>query len=255
MPKVLAAFAHPDDMELLCAGTLRLLVEAGWEMCCLTLSGGDRANLPWTREEIRRVRLREAQNGAAVLGGKAHWAGLDDIGIFYCREQLEIVVEAVRRFSPDLILTHSPDCYTLDHEETSRLARMAAFACKNYHFETRSPAMKHGPHLYYTDASEGKDKYGHPVRADFWIDVTPVFALRQKALACHESQCGGKPTPENIRMFQEMNERRARRQGEYCGVDYAEGFRQNLAHNYPQDDILGAVLSGFVKRPGEAGNL
>ncbi len=249
MPRVLAAFAHPDDMELLCAGTLRLLVEAGWQMRCLTLSGGDRANLRMSRGEIRDVRLGEAGRGAAVLGGDADWAGLEDIGIFYCREHLAAVVESVRRFGPDLILTHSPDCYTPDHEESSRLVRMAAFACKNFHFETETPAINKAPCLYYTDASEGKDKFGREVRADFWIDITTVFSLRQKALACHESQCGGEPTPENLERFLGTSERRARRQGAYCGVEYAEGFRQNLAHNYPQDDLLGETLAGYVRRP------
>lgn len=38
---VVAAMAHPDDIEFLCAGTLRLLVECGWTLRCVTLSGGD----------------------------------------------------------------------------------------------------------------------------------------------------------------------------------------------------------------------
>jgi LmbE family N-acetylglucosaminyl deacetylase len=243
MPKVLAAFAHPDDIELLCAGTLRLLVEAGWELRCLTLSGGDRGGpASSSREQIRTTRLAEAAEAARVLGGSFDWAGLDDMEIAYSPQQLPEVIDAIRRFGPDLVITHSPDCYHLDHEETARLVQAACFGSRNRHYQTPSPPVLR-PALYYADATEGKDKYGHPVQAAFWIDVTSVFEDRQRAVSCHHSQ-GRDDGGAHLRA---VNQRRGRMHGERCGVMYAEGFRQHLGHHFPQQDVLGEALRGYVR--------
>ncbi len=236
--------AHPDDVEFLCAGTLRLLVEQGWELHCVTLSGGDMGAPRGTREAIRATRLTEAESAARVLGGTYAWAGLDDLSIYYCPEQLEKVTDTLRRFAPDLVITHSPDCYMLDHEETSKLVRMACFGAGIPLFPGPTQATGKGvPALYYADALEGKDKFGRPIVADFWIDVTPVFDRRQEALACHASQRDWLRAHHGVDNYLATNEALARAQGERCGARYAEGFRQHLGHGYPQEDVLGAALA------------
>lgn len=246
--KVLAALAHPDDTEFLCAGTLRLLVDQGWELRCLTLSGGDLGAPGGTREAIRKVRLREAEDAARVLGGTYAWAGLNDLSIYYCPEQLAKVTEALRQFAPDLVITHSPDCYMLDHEETSKLVRMACFGAGIPLFPGPTRATGKGvPALYYADALEGKDKFGQPVIGDFWIDVTSVFDIRQRALACHASQREWLRSHHRADNYLEANARFAREQGDRSGVRYAEGFRQHLGHGYPQKNVLGQALPEYFR--------
>jgi LmbE family N-acetylglucosaminyl deacetylase len=241
--------AHPDDVEFLCAGTLRLLVDQGWELRCVTLSGGDLGAPGGTREAIRETRLVEADRAARVLGGTYAWAGLNDLSIHYCPEQLERVTDALRRFAPDLVITHSPDCYMLDHEETAKLVRMACFAAGVPLFASRTGATGKGvPALYYADALEGKDKFGNPVVGDFWIDVTSVFEVRQEALACHASQREWLRSHHGADDYLETNRRFARDQGARCGVRYAEGFRQHLGHGYPQNNMLGETLAGFLRQ-------
>lgn len=249
MPKVLAAMAHPDDIELLCAGTLRLLVNAGWELRCVTLTGGDMGAPAGTRDAIRERRLGEAARAASVLGGSFDWVGLDDLSIHYCPEQLEKVTDALRRFAPDLVITHSPSCYMIDHEETARLVRMACFAAGAPLFPGTSPATGKGvPALYYADAVEGKDMFGHPVQADFWIDVTSVFDVRQEALACHASQQDWLRSHHGTADMLETNARCAHEHGARAAVQVAEGFRQHLGHAYPGRDVLAEALAGFVRR-------
>ncbi len=240
--------AHPDDIEFLCAGTLCLLVERGWELRCVTLSGGDMGAPGGSRGAIRETRLREAENAARVLGGSYAWAGLDDLSIHYCPEQLERVVEALRDFAPDLVVTHSPACYMLDHEETAKLVRMACFAAGIPLFPDKAPTAKRVPALYYADAFEGKDMFGKPVLGDFWIDVTSVFDLRQRALACHASQRDWLRSHHGTDDYLATNERLAEQQGDRCGARYAEGFRQHLGHGYPQVNVLGEALADYVRR-------
>lgn len=247
-PRVLAALAHPDDIEFLCAGTLRLLVARGWESRCVTLSGGDMGAPSGTREEIRERRLREAESAARTLGGEYRWAGLNDLSIYYCPEQLEMVTDTLRDFVPDLVITHSPDCYMLDHEETSRLVRTACFTAGLALFPGKGkPTGRGAPALYYTDAIEGKDKFGKPVVSDFWIDVGSVFDVRQRALACHESQREWLRSYHGIDNYLEANEKFARDQGALCGCELAEGFRQHLGHGYPRENLLATELSDFLK--------
>ncbi|MEK7768061.1 MAG: PIG-L family deacetylase [bacterium] len=248
MPTVLAVFAHPDDMELLCAGTLKLLVDRGWTMATVTLCGGDLGSTTETREAIHARRLKEAEAGAAVVGGAYAWAGLDDFTLHYCPEQLVAVVEQLRRFAPDVVITHSPEDYLPDHEECSRLVRMACFTAGVPLYKTASPATgKPIPALYYADALEGKDLLGRPVVPMFRIDVTTTFAVRERALACHVSQREWLRSHHGIDQYLLENERLARGYGEHCGVRYAEGFRQHLGHAYPQENILGHALAGFLK--------
>lgn len=247
--RVLAAFAHPDDIEFLCAGTLRLLVERGWELLCVTLSGGDMGAPDGTRDAIRTRRLAEAEAAARVLGGQYRWVGLNDLSIYYCPEQLEKVTCVFREFAPDIVITHSPDCYMLDHEEGSRLARTACFTAGMPLFPGDLPATgKNVPALYYSDAIEGKDKFGQPVVSDFWVDVESVFNYRVEALACHESQREWLRSHHGVDDYLLTTERFARAQGAHCGCALAEGFRQHLGHGYPQENVLAEALHEFVRR-------
>ena len=49
----------------------------------------------------------------------------------------------MRRFDPDVVITHSPVDYMLDHEEASRLARGATFALAMPNYETRQNPPRH----------------------------------------------------------------------------------------------------------------
>lgn len=49
---VLGIFAHPDDAEIVCAGTLSLLKNLGWNVHIATLAPGDKGTAEYNREEI-----------------------------------------------------------------------------------------------------------------------------------------------------------------------------------------------------------
>ncbi len=250
MPTVVAAFAHPDDIELLCAGTLVLLVRAGWTLHCVTLSGGDCGASSGTRETTRALRLAEAAAAARLLGGTYAWAGLDDFGIVYDAGNLRRVTAALRAHPPEMVLTHSPDCYLLDHEETSKLVRTACFTAGVPLYEPAAPfSRKATPALYYSDALEGRDKLGRDVPADFWIDVTDVIETRQAALACHASQREWLLAHHGIDSHLATGRELATLHGSRCGAAYAEGFRQHLGHGYPRMNVLAEALATHVRLP------
>ncbi len=68
MPRILAIHAHPDDVEIQCAGTLALLKERGCHITIATMTAGDCGSAEMGPEEIARVRRNEAQAATDVLG-------------------------------------------------------------------------------------------------------------------------------------------------------------------------------------------
>ena len=57
---VLSFLAHPDDAEILCAGTLIRLKEAGWEIHIATATAGDCGTMDRNRWDISSIRTQEA---------------------------------------------------------------------------------------------------------------------------------------------------------------------------------------------------
>ncbi len=250
-PKVaLAVVAHPDDVEFLCAGTLIRLARAGWEVWLSTTCGGDLGAVSGSRESIRATRMQEAAAGARTLGAKGYLhAGLDDVQVYYNPENLLKVVNVLRRVKPDLVITHSPDCYMLDHEETSRLTRMAAFCAGIPLLDSGEPPLsKPVPHLYYADAMGVVDKYGRTIRGDFAIDIADVFEQRQRALECHDSQRSWLRSHHGIDQYLITNETQARTVGGLFGAELAESFRQHLAPPHPGNNLLAEELNEWLLR-------
>ena len=66
--RVLAAAAHPDDIEFMMAGTLLLLRQAGAEIHMWNLANGSCGTLRHSKDEIIRLRAQEARDGARVAG-------------------------------------------------------------------------------------------------------------------------------------------------------------------------------------------
>src|SRR5260221_3395706 len=64
--------AHPDDIEMTCAGTLVLLRRAGWDVHLATMTAGDLGTATRSRAAISRIRKKEAAASAKLLGA-ARW--------------------------------------------------------------------------------------------------------------------------------------------------------------------------------------
>ena len=249
-PRLLVVMAHPDDAEMLVGGTLFHLKDLGWELGIVTITAGDCGSATVGREEIARIRYAEAQAAAAYLGAWYACAGLMDVEVIFNAENLRRVVDVMRRFDPDVVITHSPVDYMLDHEEASRLARGAAFALAMPNYETRqNPPAKLGratPALYYADPIEGKDPFGQRVYPQFYVDISKLLPQKREMLSRHVSQREWLRSHHGIDEYLDRMTAWAAGYGSECGVAYAEGFRQHLGHGYPHDPILQAALKGLL---------
>ena len=125
--RVLAVGAHPDDVEIMCSGTLLMLRQLGCEIHVASLTLGDCGSFEHSNEELRRIRQREAQRACELLGSTYQHSGFNDLCIFNDDISNRRVTELVREVNPEVVVTHSPQDYMSDHEVTSLLVRNACF--------------------------------------------------------------------------------------------------------------------------------
>lgn len=253
-PRLLAVMAHPDDAEILVGGTLFHLKKLGWELGIVTMTAGDCGTTTASREEIARIRHAEAQAAANYLGAWYACAGLMDVEVAFNVENLRRVVEVMRRFDPDVVITQSPVDYMLDHEEASRLARGAVFALAVPNYETRqvppAPLARATPALYYADAIEGKDPMGRRIDPQFYVDISTTLAQKREMLAHHVSQREWLRAHHGMDEYLEQMTKWAAAYGSECGCAYAEGFRQHLGHGHPRQPILQEALKQVLRQRG-----
>lgn len=236
---VLSILAHPDDAEFTCAGTLALLHDKGWAVHIATMTPGDCGSAELPREEISRVRRKEAAAAAALLDGRYHCLECEDVFILYDKPTLLKVIQLLRQVRPDVVLTHSPQDYFVDHENTSRLVWTGCFSCGIPNVKTPGvEAFGKVPHLYYVDAMEGKDIFGELIHPAFYIDITSRIELKEQMLCCHESQRNWLMAHHGMDKYTEMMRAFARKHGAEIKADYAEAFRQHLGHGFPQNNLF-----------------
>lgn len=243
---VMGIFAHPDDAELMCAGTLSLFSRAGWEVHIVTMAPGDKGTAELSREEISSIRKNEAANAAMLIGATYHCLEFEDLYITYDRESLNRTTAVIRSAQPSIVFTASPSDYMPDHEITGIIVQAACFASGVKNMEVDVPPYEPIPYLYYCDPMEGKDIFGKPVFPSVYVDITTEIKKKEEMLSCHASQ------RDWLMMHHKMDEyilamkRFSAERGKETGTAYAEGFRQHLGHGFPQDNILLKVLEEKV---------
>lgn len=252
---VLALFAHPDDAEFLCAGTLAHLADRGARIHIATMTGGDCGSTILPPAKIARIRQREAARAAGLIGAAYSCVKGKDLLVFYDGRTLRKVMELLRRVNADLVFTHSPVDYMADHETTSRLAQSACFGGMIPNFKTgerrAAKPLRRIPHLYYAQPFGGRDILGKEIRPNLCVDISATIELKERMLACHESQNAFLRAQQEIQDTLGALRQMARRAGEFAGLSWAEGLRQHLGQGFPQDNLLADLLDNLV-RPVEA---
>jgi LmbE family N-acetylglucosaminyl deacetylase len=243
MPTVLSLLAHPDDAEILCAGTLAWLAALGWEVHIATATPGDCGTMTASRWEISAIRVAEAKRAAALIGATYHCLDERDGLVVYDKATVQKAVDLFRRVSPSLVFTHAQDDYMMDHVEVSKLARAGSFlfgAPNISAFPLKAGAAI--PHLYYCDPIEGIDSLGRAVSPTSLVDVSSVHAKKLEMLACHASQREWLRAHHGMDEYLEAVRRHDALRGKIIGCEFAEGFVQHRGHAYPHNDLLKELL-------------
>lgn len=243
---VLGILSHPDDAEMVCAGTLSLLKKAGWKIHMATMTAGDKGTAEYSREKISSIRRTEAARSAEMIGASYCCLELEDVYILYDRDSINKTTALIRDIHPSVVFTSSPSDYMVDHEVTSLIVRTACFATGIKNMDADAVPYEPVPYLYYCDPMEGKDIFGNAVVPKMYVDITGEMEVKEKMLGCHESQRNWLLQHHKIDEYILAMKRFARERGIETEVEYAEGFRQHLGHGFPQDNILSVILGDLV---------
>ena len=245
--KVLAAHAHPDDVEFQCAGTLALLRNAGHEIAIMTVANGDCGSKDRPAEVIAQIRAEEARRSAKLLDGQYYCCGVGDLQVVFDNPTRRKVVEVFRTFVPDIVLSAPLEDYMLDHEIAGQLARDACFTASlpNYAtgIEAPAPYLPKIPYLYYVQPLDNHTVLGESVRPQFCIDISSVIETKKSMLACHESQREWLRIQHKMDQYIIAMEQQSAEIGKMVGVQFAEGFRQHVGNGHPKDNILQSILA------------
>jgi LmbE family N-acetylglucosaminyl deacetylase len=217
--RILAVGAHPDDLEILCGGTLARFVQDGHEVVMCHATRGDRGSFEHISEEIAAIRDGEASRAAQICGAEHATLGLHDGEVNAAdSSQRRLVIDLVRDSRPDLIITHHPQDYMGDHNEVARLVFECSFHATLPLLETAKPHHSTVTPIYYMDTVMGLG-----FQPTEYVDVSAVIDTKSAMLEAHQSQLVWLRDHDGVDIVEQMRTA-TRFRGLQCGVEYAEGF-------------------------------
>jgi len=238
-PVAFAIAAHPDDIELMMAGTLLMLGKAGYELHYMNIANGDCGTATEDREAIATRRTAEAREAARTMGATFHEPLTGDLEIFYERALLARVGAVIRDVNPSIMLVQSPEDYMEDHQNACRLAVTAAFCRGMRNFVTdpvRTPVA--GEVAVYHALPWGlRGPLRQVIHAGQYVNIGPVLETKRAALACHKSQKEWLDVSQGLDSYLTTMEQMARTVGQQISCfEFAEGWRRHLHLGFCAED-------------------
>ena len=219
---ILAFGAHPDDVELGCAGTILKEISLGKTVGIIDLTRGELG----TRGSAE-IRDQEANAAAKILGVSARENLEMRDGFFVNDEkhQLEII-KMIRKYQPEIVLCNAITDRHIDHGKGSKLVSDACFLSGLSKIETELNGEKQihfRPNLVYHYIQ------WQNIEPDFVVDISGFMDVKMESVKAYKTQFydpnSKEPTtPITSKNFLNSIEYRAMDLGRLVGVEHAEGF-------------------------------
>lgn len=221
--RVLAVVAHPDDAELLCAGTLARAAADGAAIGVCVLCRGDKGQPARPLKNLAARRRREMQAAVRLLGAELFCGPFNDGELVDATPARRWLVDVFRTFRPTLVLAHCAVDYHTDHRAASALAETVSWSCASHGYRTGRPPLAASPALWWMDTI-----LMHQFTPDFYLDVSAHLPLKERMLACHRSQLA-RGNDRDFSPLLDVMRRQAQTRGAQAGVAAAEAFRVHAA--------------------------
>jgi LmbE family N-acetylglucosaminyl deacetylase len=217
---VLAIGAHPDDLELLCGGTLARYAQAGHDVFMAIATNGEVGSATLSKEQTAKLRHEEASRSCARIGATLIWMGFPDEWLFDTPEVRSRFIDAIREARPEVMFVHSTDDYHPDHRAAGKVAVDARIPSTVRLVETQLPPAARLPHIFVMDTIGGA-----AFDPELYVDVSDVWDAKQAMLEEHQSQSEHLRRSFSIE-YTEFMEAQARQRGGEAGYRLAEAFRE-----------------------------
>ncbi len=234
---ILAIAAHPDDIELICGGTLIRAQMLGRTTGILDLAAGELAS-----RGTPELRAKEADKAAKVMGVAVREnLGLPDGGIQNTPETRANIAVVIRRLKPQIVITHSLHGRHPDHPIVAQLVRDACFVAGLKKVEPKVPAHRPRKVLHALSFREDNQK------PTFVVDISDAFEKKLEAIGCYESQFGeavqaGEVYP-NGEPLHDLIRHHAAHYGSLIRCRYGEPFY--TTETMRVDDVAALEVSSF----------
>lgn len=220
---ILVLAAHPDDAELGCGGTIAKHTALGQKVGIVDLTRGELGT-----RGTPEIRDREAKDSASILGVSVRENLLLSDGFFQNDPESQLVViRAIRKYQPRILLANAIQDRHVDHGKGASLAYDASFLSGLVKIDTfDDEGIRQSPWrpdvVYHYVQSQF-------ITPDFVVDISGEWDVKMKAIRAYSSQFFNPESKEPETYiskpgFIKMLEGRAVEYGQAIGVDYGEGF-------------------------------
>jgi bacillithiol biosynthesis deacetylase BshB1 len=221
---ILVLPVHPDDAELGCAGTLLKHIKLGHKVGIVNLTRGELGT-----RGTAEIRDKESAKAAEILGIEVRGNLELPDGFFENTKTYQLkVIEAIRQYQPEIIITNAYHDRHPDHGRASELVEAACFLSGLRRIETSLDGQAQEPWRPKQVLHFIQDRYIHP---DIVVDITDHWDIKVQSIYAYGSQFHNPEWNEDEPQtyisspdFIQIVEGRAREFGKSIGVKYAEGF-------------------------------
>lgn len=234
---ILAFGAHPDDVELGCAGTIAKEIFLGKKVGIIDLTRGELG----TRGSAD-IRDQEAAKSAEILGVSIRENLRMRDGFFVNDEAHQMkIIRMIRKYRPEIVLCNAVDDRHIDHPKGSQLVSDACFLSGLRRIETDDdgkPQEAWRPkHVYHYIQWKN-------LTPDFVVDITGFTDIKQRAILAYSSQfydpkTNEPETPIATKNFLDSLHYRTQDLGRLIGTEHAEGF---ITERYVAVNSLGDLI-------------
>jgi bacillithiol biosynthesis deacetylase BshB1 len=219
---ILAFGAHPDDTELGCSGTLIKHINSGFKVGVVDLTEGQLGSRGSVAE-----RYKESHNAAKIQGLSIRDnLKLEDGWFEHNRESLDLVIQKIRHYKPDIVLANAIKDRHPDHGRAAKLVAEACFYSGLIKIETEYEGQKQTewrPKAVYHYIQD------FHIDPDFVIDIGEEWETKIASILAFSSQFYNplskeKETPISSKSFLDSLAGKAYGFGRPIGAQYAEGF-------------------------------
>ncbi len=222
---VMAIFAHPDDVEFLCGGSVALWSAAGRELVFVFCTDGSKGTkVPTLQGDALVAARKEEQRVAGALLGCTEFVFLpnQDAMLEPTLDLRRDLTGLIRTYKPQTVLCFDPTVYWIgdsylqhpDHRASGEAALAAIF-----------PSARDRP-TFPELAERGLEPHNvldvymaSPAQANAYFDITTTIDVKIEAMRAHKSQIADPEQTGHILR------QRAQETGAAVGVAYAEAFR------------------------------